>query len=328
MSDLNRVIQCLKNGKRFVLLTHLDPDPDGICTMLAFGRALESRHKNVEMVVGEPLTGPLGLLGAACRVGLPPDGLSGRDAVVAFDCSDFSRMSPPVENPGCPLINIDHHRSNSFFGDLNIVEPEASSTAEITWGLMKAMDLPVDEDTANHLFAGVQADTGSFVFSNTTTGCLRFAAEMVSLGAKPWDVWRRLQGSYGIGRLMLLRAALETVELHCNGKIGVITVTEDLLKRTGTSHRDCLQFVDFPRSMAGVEIAVMILEAGGDLLRFSLRSSGEADVACLAGLFGGGGHRAAAGFQMEGNMEALKSSVIQAAAHCLERDFSGAEQGC
>ena len=325
MNDLNKIVECLKRGGSFVLVTHTDPDADGICSMLALGRALKAGGKDVVMVAGEPLSGPLAMIegasGVVARLESGP-----KDAVVALDCSEFSRMSPEVRIPGCPLINVDHHRSNVFFGDMNMVDAGASSTAEMVWRLIQALELAVDEETAGHLLAGAQSDTGSFIFRNTTSDCLYFAAEMVRLGARPWDAWRRLNGSYGVERLRLIRAALETVEFHHCGKIGVITVVREMLEQAGASYHDCGQLVDFPRNLAGVEIAVMILEAEDGVFRFSLRSTGEADVAAVAGRFGGGGHKGAAGFELEGYLDALKCAVIDAAADGL--DGRSVEQGC
>lgn len=322
MNDLREIVECLKHGTRFGLLTHAEPDADGVCSMLALGRTLEAERKEVLMAVGEPLSGPLAEVGGACRVVRRIES-AGLDAVIALDCSDFSRMSPGVETGGCPLINIDHHRSNLCFGDLNLVDPGASSTAEMVWRLIKSMDLPVDKETAEHLFSGVQSDTGSFSFPNASSDCLGFASEMVRLGAVPWELWRRMNGCYGVERLRLLQASLETVEFHHGGRIGVITIVDEMFRRTGASPHDCRHLVDFPRNVKGVEISIMIVQAGERFFRFHLRSSGEADVACVSELFGGGGHRGAAGFDLEGTLEALKCRVIAASAESLERHFDG-----
>jgi phosphoesterase RecJ-like protein len=292
--------------------------------MLALGRALEAAHKNVEMMVEEVIRGPLAALNGAEKLATSlEDGH--RDAVFALDCSDFSRMSPQLKIAGSPLINIDHHRSNDFFGDLDYVDPEASSTAELVWRLIRTVGLPVDKEVAGSLFTGVQSDTGSFVFRNTTSKCLHLAAEMVQLGAEPWESWRLLHASYGVERLQLLRYALETLEMHESGRIVVITVTGRMLEESGAAQHDCEQIIEFPRNVVGVEIAAMIRQVGPRLFRFSLRSNGGADVAEVAGRFGGGGHKGAAGFEMEGEPEFLKHKFIQAAAESLERNASAVE---
>ncbi len=317
MNDLNEIAVCIKRSGRFLLVTHSDPDADGLCSMLALGRALESMGKDVVMVSGEELTGSLSNVNGAEKVTTNFDSDS-FDAVVALDCSDVSRMCPRLEKPGCPLINIDHHRSNDFFGDLDYVDPQASSTAELVWRLICRAGMPVDGEIASWLFTGVQSDTGSFIFSNTTSECLNFAAEMVSLGAKPWESWRLIHGSYGMERLYLLRSVLDTLELHASGKIAVITVTERMLQRSKAGRHDCEQLVEFPRNVNGVEIAAMMRQTGPCLFRFSLRANGNADAAELAARFGGGGHKGAAGFEMEGEAEILKQMFINAAADSLD----------
>ncbi|HDR15621.1 MAG TPA: hypothetical protein ENN79_09120 [Desulfobacteraceae bacterium] len=317
LNDLNKIAECVKRGKLFVLVTHSDPDADGLCSMLALGRALEAGRKDVEMIAGEALCGPLADVNGAEKVMTRP-GIGPHDAVVALDCSDFSRMCPQLKIAGSPLINIDHHRSNGFYGDLNYVDPEASSTAELVWRLIRTVSLPLDKEIAGCLFAGVQSDTGSFIFHNTTSECLSFAAEMVKLGARPWESWRLLHASYGIERLDLLRYALETLELHGSGKIAFLNVTREMLERSGAAQHDCEQLIEFPRNISGVEIAVMMRQAGPRSFRFSLRSNGKVNVAAVAGGFGGGGHKGAAGFEMEGEPGILKSMVMHAAVESLE----------
>jgi phosphoesterase RecJ-like protein len=313
------IAERVQSGERFILLTHSDPDADGLCSMLALGRALKAGGKDVDMIAGEALRGSLGGLSGAEKVMTSLE-KGPRDAILALDCSSFSRMSPPLKIPGCPLINIDHHRSNDFFGDLDYVDPDASSTAELVWRLIRTAALPVDEEVAGCLFAGVQSDTGSFIFSNTTSACLNFAAEMVALGARPWESWRRIHASYGVERLHLLRHALETLECHEGGKIAMVTVTLEMLERSDAAQHDCEQIVEFPRNVAGVEIAAMMRQVDRDRFRFSLRSNGEADVADLASRFGGGGHKGAAGFEMAGKPEDLKRAFIEAAAESLKGD--------
>jgi bifunctional oligoribonuclease and PAP phosphatase NrnA len=323
--NFNEITECIQRGEKFVLVTHLDPDADGLCSMLALGRALESGRKAVEMIAGEPLHGSLAAFKGAERL---TNRLEGEffDAIIALDCSGFSRMSPQLKIAGCPLINIDHHRSNDFFGDLDYVEPDASSTAELVWRLIRSLGLPVDDEVARCLFAGVQSDTGSFVFRNTTSESLKFAAEMVQLGARPWEIWRMFHASYRIERLHLLRYALETLEMHEYGKLAFITVTKEMLERSGAAQQDCEQIVEFPRNVEGVEIAAVMRQVGPHLFRFSLRGNGKNDVAELAGRFGGGGHKGAAGFEMEGSPEILKRMFIQAASESLGNHVSPAGQ--
>jgi len=319
LNDFQEITECLQRGQGFVLATHSDPDADGLCSMIGLGRALEAGRKNVDMIAGEVIRGPLAALNETEKVVTRP-GRGPRDAVLALDCSSFSRMSPPLKMAGCPLVNIDHHRSNDFFGDLNYVDPDASSTAELVWRLIRATGLPVDGEIAGCLFAGVQSDTGSFSFHNTTSECLKFAAEMVHLGAKPWESWRRLHASYGVERLHLLRCALETLEFHESGKIALVAVTREMLERSGAAPHDCEQIVELPRNVLGVEIAAMIRQVGVHVFRFSLRANGQADVAEVAARFGGGGHKGAAGFELEGEPEVLKRTFIQAAAESLARN--------
>jgi phosphoesterase RecJ-like protein len=173
--------------------------------------------------------------------------------------------------------------------------------------------LPINQSVAENLFAAIQADTGSFRYANTTPSCLRVASEMVSMGADPWEVSRKVVFGSSVSRLKLLEMALGTLELHCGGKIGIMTITAEMIDRAKAHAAEMERFVDYPRFVSGVEIAVLIRQRHDRRFKFSLRSNDRVNVAELAGRFGGGGHSNAAGFEDSGSLSVLKERFLKEA---------------
>jgi phosphoesterase RecJ-like protein len=314
------IVSLLKNSDHFLITTHRDPDADGIGSMLALGTALAGAKKNVTVFTQEPLHSPLNLMRGSEMIvhSFDPDGIF--SAIIMLDCSDITRADglKGLLEKGRPLVNIDHHISNTFFGDINLVDAGKSSTGEIVLELIKKADLPIVYDVAENIFAAIQTDTGSFSYDNTTAESLTAAAEMMGYGVNPWQMYRTLMEGYGVSRLKLLKIALETLEFHQDGRIGMITVFLRDFERAGAQASDSERFVDYPRFVLGVEIAVMIRQTGDDNYKFSLRSNGSADVALLASKFGGGGHTKAAGFECRGSLDELKTGFLKEAVRVID----------
>jgi phosphoesterase RecJ-like protein len=317
---VNRIAGVLSEGRSFLLMIHKDPDTDAIGSLLALGKALTDAKKEVVLLTEKPVPDVFRFLRGSDRIVQGFD--SGKDfnAVVVLDCSEIDRIGC---FPGClegrrPLINIDHHETNSFFGDLNLVDPHGSSTGELVFNIIKAADFRLGYEVAENIFAAIQADTGSFRYDNTSSTCLAVAAEMLEYGVKPWEISRKMMDEYSLSRLRLLEMTLGSVEFHHQGKIGIMTISLEMFKKAGAGESDSERFVDYPRFVSGVEIAALIRERDKDDYKFSLRSNGRANVAELASRFGGGGHAMAAGFEGRGSITALKRDLMKEAVRFLD----------
>jgi phosphoesterase RecJ-like protein len=317
---LSSIATVLKEGNYFLITTHRDPDVDGIGSMLALCKALLMATKDVILLTEEPVSAPFDLLKGANRIVQSFDSEKDFDAVVVLDCAEVGRLGAlRVYVEGCkPLINIDHHETNDFFGDLNLVDTHSSSTGELVFNVIKAANLPMDHEVAENIFAAIQGDTGSFRYVNTTSASLKIAAEMMKYGVKPWDLSLRVMDGYSLSRLRLLELALGTIELHHKGKIGMMTLSTQTFKKAEADLLDSERFVDYPRFVSGVEIAVLIRQTGENEYKFSLRSNCEVNVAQLASLFGGGGHARAAGFECHESFGALKKAFLKEASRFLD----------
>ncbi len=319
MTSLGKISAVLSEGKRFLLMTHKDPDGDGIGSMLALGKSLSDAGKEVSILAQNPIPPPLNLLKGADKIVNILDVDGDFDAAVALDCAERSRLGE-LENHLRNyrlVINIDHHETNEPFGDLNLIEPESSSTGELVFRLLEYAGLPIGADVAGNIFAAIQTDTGSFRYSNTTAEALRIAAALMELGANPWEISKQIMDTYSLPRLKLLEMALSTIEFHHDESIGIMVLSEEMFGKAGAQQSDSERFVDYPRFVSGVELGVLIRETGENECKFSLRSNTSLDVARLASRFGGGGHVRAAGFRFQGPLKDVKNDFLKEAGRAL-----------
>lgn len=316
----SRIIDIVQEGKRFLMTTHIDPDADGIGSMLGFGTSLQRAGKEVFMVTQEPLQAPLSLLPEANRIMQEVPAATTFDALFVLDCGELKRMGSlsSLADRQETLVCIDHHKTNDFFAHINLVDPESSSTGELVYHILKRAGFPLDAVAANNLFAAIQTDTGSFRYQNTNSRALRIAAELVDCGASPWEISKIVLEGYSVARLKLLQAALGTLEFHRDGQIGIMTLTSRMFQETGARRIDSERFVDYPRFVSGVEISVLIRQVEESGYKFSLRSNNHVDVADLAFVFGGGGHARAAGFERRGTLDEVKTEFLKEAVRYLD----------
>jgi len=302
-----------------LLTTHKDPDVDGIGSMLALGQALEGAGKRAVVLTERSIPARFARLRGAERIVQELDEQDRFDAVVILDCGDLRRLGESRQwlPRGKRLINIDHHETNEYFGDLNLADPGASSTAELVLAIVKKAGLPMNYDVAENVFAAIQADTGSFRYENTTSACFRAAGEMLEYGVSPWHISRNIMDGYRLSRLRLLEMALGTLEFYYQDSLGLMSISRRMLEEAGAGWSDTERLVDYPRFVFGVEVAALIREKRESIYKFSLRSNGRVNVADLASHFNGGGHARAAGFEGRGYLESLKGKFLDEAGRFL-----------
>jgi len=316
---LNRIDAVLREKMSFLLMTHKDPDADGIGSMLALGKALANAGKTVVLLTEKPVHSPVNLLKGNDRIVHELDFEPKFEAVILLDCGDADRVGAPMawHGSGKPLINIDHHETHNLFGDLNLVDPKCSSTGELVYRVIKKAGLPMDCEVAENIFAAIQTDTGSFRYDNTTSESLRIAAEMMDYGADPRQISLKMMDEYSLSRMRLLEMALGAVEFYHEGRLGMVTLSSEMFEKAQACRADSEKFVDYLRFVSGVELAVLIRETEDNLYKFSMRSNNKVNVAQLATLFGGGGHAQAAGFECHDSIDAIKENFLKEAGRLL-----------
>jgi len=321
---LDDIATIVKRGKRFFLASHKDPDGDAIGSLLALGEALMLSGKDVVLFNEGPIADSMAFLAGSEKIVDRFNPESEFDALFVLDCGTLERLGGIYSNI-CnikPLINIDHHGSNSQFGDVNFVDSNSSSVGEIIYRLIQVADLPMSKNIAEDLFVAIQTDTGSFRYENTTKEAFTIAAEMVEWGINPWKISRKVMDEYSLKKLRLLELTLQTIEIFHEGKVGLITITQQMFSKAKADNFDSERFVDYPRSISGVEIGVLIKELGKDYYRFSLRSNDWVNVADLAYHFGGGGHQKAAAFTRYGSLDSIKQEFLDKAHEVLGNGVS------
>jgi phosphoesterase RecJ-like protein len=327
LSDLEKILSVISSGKRFLITSHENPDGDAIGSMLALGSGLENIRKEVVYYNKDGVPSLLRFLPHGEKVVSSLDGIHG-DFYATFivDCTDTGRAGEKFEdfkNSGrCGVtIIIDHHKTSKPSADLYILDPSASSTGMIVYTLLKTMSIEITPEIAKNLYTSILVDTGSFRYSNTVPEAFEIARELVELGVKPSEISQALYESEPLGKLKLLGYVLPTLEVTQEGHIASLVVKRDMFKITGTSKEDTEGFVNFPRCINGVEVAVLFREEGnnedGARWKISLRSKGKVNVAEIGEMFGGGGHERAAGCLINGTLAEAKRLVYSAIKEVL-----------
>ena len=316
---MDTAIDRMSESQALFLATHVNPDGDAIGSLISLGLGLQQQGKQVYMYNASPIPAVYRFLPGVQGVRQTLPSSSGWDAAVILDCGDIERVGEAVEFVrGLPMIiNIDHHVTNSAFGQHHIIDTAACSSAEIVYRLLKRMAVKIDPAIASSIYTGILTDTGSFRFANTNSAAYAISAEMVQCGVDPYTVAQHVYGTYSLGRIKLLNMALDSIEISANGKLSLMTLTKDMFAETDTNPEDVDGMINYAKRIEDVKVAALIMENtnGMSHKRFhvSLRSDGSVDVAEIAASFGGGGHFNAAGFGVETSLKDLRETIISIA---------------
>jgi phosphoesterase RecJ-like protein len=317
---MKSLISHLENSASLFLATHVNPDGDALGALLAMGRALQSSGRRVCMYNESPIPAVYRFLPGIDQIEREVPSPFIFDTVVVLDCGALDRVgSAAAEIRGCArIINIDHHVTNTGFGHHQLIDPEACSSTEIVYRLLKQMKLTIDSAVAVSIYTGILTDTGSFRFANTNSQAFDICAEMVGCGVDPYVVAQHVYGTYSLGRIKLLNMALDSIEISPNGKLSLMTLTRSMFDETETQPEDVDGMINYAKRIEDVQIAALIMEnanghgspaKGHKRYHVSLRSDGSVDVARIAAAFGGGGHFNAAGFGVDASLMELKGLI-------------------
>jgi phosphoesterase RecJ-like protein len=316
--DWTETMSILKNHHRFWVTSHIDTDGDALASVLSLGTALKELGKSVRMVIDSEVPDVYRSLPFLDELESPSllDGSSPPEVVIVLD-------APNLDRTGCVrgrlegseiLVNIDHHAGNERFGSVNVVEESAPAVAFMVHELLKSMaPSTLDAERSGCLYVGLLGDTGGFRFPNTNLQAFRMALEVVERGVDVSELAHRYLDGWPPGTLRLLALTLDTLKVLEEGLVATIEVRRSMLDATGTQFKDSEGFVNFVSSIPGVVLAALLKESDDSSTKVSLRSRGELDVAALAGAFGGGGHRNAAGCRVPAGVERARELILEAA---------------
>lgn len=313
---LDEIASLVSGARRVLLIAHVMPDADTIGSALGLAWALRARGIEARLSCADPLPPDLrfipGSEGFAART------RTDEELVFAIDASDPRRLGEvydPEAFATARLVNIDHHVTNTQYGDLNLVA-DRSSTAELIYEVVRALGVPLDARIATCLLAGLVSDTCGFRTTNTTADSLRTAVALMEAGASLTEVSDGLFNHRSLDILPLWGAAFAAARV--SGEIVWTEVTQDLLRKTGVDISAADGLANFFSTLDTTRVAVVFLEVAPGRFDVNLRSSADVDVSGVALALGGGGHPQAAGCQLDGSLAEVRERVLAALQEALQ----------
>jgi bifunctional oligoribonuclease and PAP phosphatase NrnA len=315
---LSQVVELIESKRSFAITSHIRPDGDSLGSSLGLYWLLQALEKDAEVIMRDPVPHSYRHLPGWQKVRVTPSVDRNYDAVFVIECSDIKR--PGLVNLDKQyVVNIDHHSTTALFGTINWIDSTASAVGEMIYNLCKATGVRVTKEIAECVYTALITDTGSFHYSNTTERTFKVASELVRTGVKPAKTAESVFASYPWSRIQLLGDVLSTARRDTSGKVACMRQTLDMQKRSAAAEEDTDGFVNYPLTVAEVEAVALLKECASEVYRTSLRSKGDVNVARVAEMFGGGGHRNAAGCTLTGPWDDVENRIIDLLRDAVDR---------
>jgi phosphoesterase RecJ-like protein len=310
------IAAALRARHRFILTSHARPDGDAIGSEVALAFALRALGKDVRLVNRDPAPLPYRGFPGVDTIEIAPRVDGPADAVVTLECSDLSR-------PGLAgldayfVINIDHHLGNEMYGGENWFDPDAAACAEMVADVIDTLGVAWTTEIATHLYLGIATDTGSFRHGPITARTFEACRRIALAGVQPAALARQIFDSFGIGHVKLQGAILSRMTLRHGGRLAVLAFDDALLAECEATVDDTEGLVNVPLGAREVSAVVLLKRQLDGSTRVSLRSKNHIDVRRVAGRWGGGGHRNAAGCTLTGDVPAQEQALLDAVAGAI-----------
>jgi len=307
---VRRIVEAIGTRQRFVLSSHSRPDGDSIGSQLAMAYALRALGKDVSVVNSDAAAAALMVF-----PGVPEIQIAGRvdgvfDAAIVMECSDLGRTGVQGLDQYF-VINIDHHPGNSGYGQINWFDATAAACAEMVYEVIGALGVPLSLEIATHIYLAILTDTGSFHYSGISPRTFEISRDALLAGVDPVLVARSVYDSNSMGRLRMLGAVLNAMQVDETGRVAIVYLDHAMTRAAGGSYEDTDGLVNLPLTVKEIEAVVFFKQVEGNEYRVSLRSKGDIDVGGVAKEFGGGGHKNAAGCTVKGDIQALRLTFIE-----------------
>ncbi len=318
ISDIARHIS---SSKSVGIITHIMPDGDAIASVLALTLGLRKKGLHPIAIRNDVIPKEYGFLPGLNHLTDLDDLHEYPETLVVLDCGDIERLGQGCElaTKAGTVINLDHHISNTMFGNLNLVDTGAAATGEIVYQLIKLMGIDMDVDIATCLYTAILTDTGGFKYDNTTWISHTIAGELITLGVKPNLVSQMVFDTRTLSKTKLIGKAIDTIKIYHDGKTAVMYVDRHMLEQAGSSRDELEGLINFARDIQGVEVAVLIKEVSDQQFKVGFRSKEYTDVSRIAGVFGGGGHKKAAGCTINGGLTAVRKKLLEEIENAYNR---------
>src|SRR5215203_4903841 len=307
---VERICEEITSRQRFLITSHARPDGDSIGSQLAMAFALDALGKSVRIVNADAAPDHYQEFPGMERIEIAasvaqPD----VDAVIVMECSDLSRTSVAGLDDQF-IINIDHHAGNRMYGAVNWYDLSAAACGEMVFDVIASLGVPLTTDIATHIYLAILTDTGSFHHSNITPRTFEICRQCVDAGVNPAVMARRVFDSNSFGKLKLIGALLDKMELVDDGRLAVLYMDDHMLAATGSTNNDTEGLINLPLTAREIQAVVFFKTTSTGDQRVSMRSKYDVDVRRVASEFGGGGHKNAAGFTIPGRLQDVRQGII------------------
>lgn len=310
IEEMKKARDLIEKAQRILIISHRNPDADSVGANSALRLALEGLGKQVDSACADPVPELLHFIkyGDQYKKDMTWEEISSYDLLISVDCGahylvKYHESMPQILQGTPPLINIDHHATNDMFGTVNIVDPEAAATALVLYFVFQFMDIEITKEMATSLTAGLYYDTGSFKHSNTSAEVLKVMAELMKRGADYKKVVKYLFKTASVNKLKLWGRALSRARLN-DKKVLVSNVGEEDLKELELDPTDLSGVIDYLNMLPESKFCILLSEDLKGNVKGSCRTQREdVDLSQITSIFGGGGHKKAAGFTIPGKLE-------------------------
>jgi phosphoesterase RecJ-like protein len=323
MLDWAPLVDFIRRHQTILLMTHIRPDADGLGAQLALADGLRSLGKTPRVAIASPLPPRYAFLDPQRKTiedfRAPGDAFKTVDAILVLDTGTWGQLGdfgPFLRSMSVPKAVVDHHRTQDDLGGLAFVDTSAEATGRLAHEILSGLGAPISKAAAHYMFMALALDTGWFRHPNTTARTFSLASDLVALGANPTPLYEQLFECAPLGRLKLAGVALERLQVRAGSKIAFTEVKLDDYAKCEAVPGDTEDLINYPRSIDGVEVAILFIEQheGGTKVSFRARS---VDVSKIAERFGGGGHKLASGARVSEAMPQAKEIVLAAVEAAL-----------
>lgn len=306
-----KVNRLIKKSKRILISTHVNPDLDAICSELALAEYLMTLKKKVLIVHEKAAPAMYRFLPWVSKIKAAPKSID-YDLAIILDCGELSRIGGvrKILSPSKPLLNIDHHLTNKPFGDVNIVCPEASSTAEVLFELFKMWRARMTKKIAEYLYLGILTDTGSFRYQNTTPRTHEIVSELLKFNFSSSVFYRLAYEDIDLAQFKVLLKTIDRAKYFRQGKIVYVSLSRKVLGEAAQRFDFKEKLFYMLRMMKPLEAIIIFSEIGPTKTRVNFRATGSVNVASVAQRHGGGGHRAASGCILEASIKEAEKKIL------------------
>ncbi len=325
--NLEGAIAAMRAASSFTLTTHINPDGDAIGSLLALEHFLGAIGKrDIDCVCHDPVPRIYEWLPGAERIKTPAQLGTVGELVIVIDVAQFSRIGSVAGKipPGHPVLVLDHHLEDSPSGTLHYIDPGYAAAAEIVVDLYEAAGVPMSREAAECAYVGLTTDTGGFRYANTNARAHERAARLLKVGIDVAEISGRCFDVISTAKLDLLRHVLDRMVMEEEGRVAWSYLDEADLLLAAASHEDTSGLVNFARNIEGVDIGILLRQAGPNEVKLSMRSRKGINSAQLLKPLGGGGHAGAAGATLKMDLNAARAAVLDAVHAELQSPRIGA----